>query len=111
MVGQKVLYENHKIDLTKSKKLSHLRLGPFTVTKQITATTYEIQEDKNHDNKRNVHRNQLIEYYPKSETLSPLRTVHYLTLNPPHFMKILQFTLFMTIITLRNCDPNMDTKI
>ena len=71
-IGQKVLFENHKIDLTKSQKLKHLRLGPFTVVEQITATTYKIQEDSNPKHIRNVHRNHLIEYYPKSVTLPPL---------------------------------------
>ena len=39
-IGQKVLYENHKQDLTRSQKLQQRRLGPFTVTKRITNTAY-----------------------------------------------------------------------
>ena len=42
--GQKV-FENHAQDLTRSQKLKQLRVGPFTVTKQITNTTYEIREE------------------------------------------------------------------
>ena len=37
-IGQKVLLENHRRDLTKSQKLQQLRLGPFTITKRITNT-------------------------------------------------------------------------
>ena len=39
-VGQKVLYESHKHDLTQSQKLLQRRVGPFTVTKRITNATY-----------------------------------------------------------------------
>ena len=45
-VGQKVLYEIHRQDLSKSQKLQQRRLGPFTVTKRITNTFYQIQNDK-----------------------------------------------------------------
>ena len=38
-VGQKVLYENHRQDLSRSQKLQQRRLGPFTVTKRVTSTT------------------------------------------------------------------------
>ena len=71
-IGQKVLLENHRKDLSKSEKLQQLRLGPFTVTKRITNTTYQIIEDQNPENLRTVHRNHLIEYFPKEETLPPL---------------------------------------
>ena len=39
-IGQKVLYENHRQGLSKSQKLQQRRLGPFTVTKRVTITTY-----------------------------------------------------------------------
>ena len=71
-IGQKVLLENHRKDLSKSQKLQQLRLGPFTVTKRITNTTYQIKNDQNPENLRTVHRNHLIEYFPKEETLPPL---------------------------------------
>ena len=44
-VGQKVLYENLKQDFTRSQKLQQRRLGPFTVTKRIRNTTYQIPAD------------------------------------------------------------------
>ena len=72
--GQKVFLENHAQDLTKSQKLKQLRIGPFTVTTQITNTTYEIREDANLDNVKTTHRNHLIEYFPKEERLPPLIT-------------------------------------
>ena len=68
-VGQKVLYENHRQDLSKSQKLQQRRLGPFTVTKRITSTTYQIQDDKDPSIPKTVHRNHLVEYYPKEESL------------------------------------------
>ena len=72
--GQKVFLENHAQDLTRSQKLKQLRVGPFTVTKQITNTTYEIREDANPDNVKTTHRNHLIEYFPNEERLPPLIT-------------------------------------
>ena len=68
-IGQKVLYENHKQDLTRSQKLQQRRLGPFTVTKRITNTTYQIQDDKDPTIIKTVHRNHLVEYYPKEGSL------------------------------------------
>ena len=44
--GQKVRYENHRQEMSKSQKLQQRRLGPFTVTKRITSTTYQNQDDK-----------------------------------------------------------------
>ena len=64
-IGQKVLYENHKQDLTRSQKVQQRRPGPFTVTKCITNTTYQIQDDKDPTIIKTVHRNHLVEYYPK----------------------------------------------
>ena len=58
--------------MSRSQKLKQLRVGPITVTKQITNTTYEIQEDANPDNIKVTHRNHLIEYFPKEERLPPL---------------------------------------
>ena len=68
-IGQKVLYENHKQDLTRSRKLQQRRHGPFTVTKRITNTTYQIQDDKDPTVIKTVHRNHLVEYYPKKGSL------------------------------------------
>ena len=68
-VGQKVLYENHKQDLTGSQKFQQRRLGPLTVTKRITNTTYQIQDDKDLTIIKTVHRNHLVEYYRKEGSL------------------------------------------
>ena len=64
-IGQKVLYENHRQDLSKIQKLQQRRFGPFTVTKRVTNTTYQIQDDKDPMILKTVHRNHLVEYYPK----------------------------------------------
>ena len=68
-VGQKVLYETHKQDIIRSQKLQQRRLGPFTVTKRITNTTYQLQHDKDPTIIKTVHRNHLVEYYPKEGSL------------------------------------------
>ena len=71
-IGQKVFYENHRHDLSKSQKLQQRRLGPFTVTKRVTNTTYQVQDDKDPTILRAVNRNHLVKYYPKEETLPPM---------------------------------------
>ena len=48
--GQKFLYENHRQNLSKSQKLQQRRLGPFTVTKRVTNTTYQIRGVHNSQN-------------------------------------------------------------
>ena len=68
-VGQEVLYENHKQDLTGGLKLEQRRLGPFTVIKRITNTTYQIQDDKEPAIIKTVHRIHLVEYHPKEGSL------------------------------------------
>ena len=68
-VGQKVLYENHRQDLSKIQKLPQRRLGPFTVTKRVASTTYQVQDDKDPSMIKTVHRNHLVEYHPKEESL------------------------------------------
>ena len=71
-IGQKVLNENHRQDSSKSQKLQQRRLGTFTVTKRITNTTDQIQDDKDPTKLKTVHRNHLVEYYPKEESLPPV---------------------------------------
>ena len=68
-VGQKVLYENHKQDPTRSQKLQQRRLRPFTVIKRITNPTYQIRDDKDPTVVKTVHRNHPVEYYPKEGSL------------------------------------------
>ena len=54
-VGEKVIYENHRQDLSKSQKLQQRRLSPFTVTKRVTSTTFQIQDDKDPSIIKTVH--------------------------------------------------------
>ena len=68
-IGQKVLYENHKQDLIRSQKLQQRRLGPFTVTRRVTNTTYQIRVDKDPTVIKTVHRNHLFEYDPEEGSL------------------------------------------
>ena len=68
-MGQKVLYENHKQDLTRRQKIQQRTLGPFTVTTRITNTSYQIQDDKDPAVIKTVHRNHLVEYCPKEGSL------------------------------------------
>ena len=75
-IGQKVLMENHSIELGKSKKLKELRSGPYTVVKKITNVNYEIELDNDKRFRNVAHRNHLVEYYPAEETLPDL-TVEY----------------------------------
>ena len=83
--GQKVFLENHARDLTKSQKLKQLRVGPFTVTQQITNTTYEIREGANPDNVKTTHRNHLIDFFSKEERLLPLITNYAVIYRGPDF--------------------------
>ena len=71
-IGQKVHFGNHRQDLSKSQKLHQRRLGPFAVTKRVTNTTHQIQDGKDPTILKTVHRNHLVEYYPKKETLPPM---------------------------------------
>ena len=75
-LGQKILYENHRQDLSKSQKLQQRRLGSFTVTKRITSTTYQIQDDQYPTIVKTVHRNHLVEYFPKEESLPAMIEEH-----------------------------------
>ena len=59
-VGQKVLHENHRQDLSRKQKLQQRRLGLFTVTKRVTSSTYQIQDDKDPSIIKTVHRNHLV---------------------------------------------------
>ena len=68
-MGQKVLYENHKQDFRRSQKLQQRRLGPFTVTKRITNTTYQYTDGKDPTVIKTVQRNNLVENYPKEGSL------------------------------------------
>ena len=82
-IGQKVLYENHRQDLSKSQKLQQRQFGPFTVTKRVTNTTYQIQDDKDPTILETAHRNHLVDYYRKEETL-PLMTEEHVAMDRRH---------------------------
>ena len=68
-IGHKVLYENYKQDLTRSQKRQQRRFEFFTVTKRITDTIYQAQDDKDPTIIKTLHRNHLVEYYPKEGSL------------------------------------------
>ena len=82
-ISQKILYEIHWQDLSKSQKLQQRRLGPFIVTKRVTCTTFEIQDDKNRSIIKTVQRIHLVEYYPKEESL-PARIEEYVLHDQRH---------------------------
>ena len=71
-IGQKYLHENHSQDLSNSQKFQQGRLGPSTVTKRVTNTTYQIEADRDPTVFKTVHRNHLVVYFPKEETLPPI---------------------------------------
>ena len=53
----------------KNQKLQQRRLGPFTVTKRVTSATYQIRDDKDPSITKTKHRNHLVKFYPKEESL------------------------------------------
>ena len=68
-IRQKVLYENHQQEFTRSQKFQQRKLGPITVTKRITNTTYQNQDDRDPTVIKTVHRNHLVENYPREGSL------------------------------------------
>ena len=56
---------------SKAKNFNR-RLGSFSVTKRITNTNYQIQDDKDPSVLKTVHRNHLVGYYPKEKSLPPM---------------------------------------
>ena len=61
-IGQKVFYENPRQDFSKGQKLQQRQLRPFTVTKRVTNTTYQVHDDRDPTILQIVHRNHLVEY-------------------------------------------------
>ena len=82
-IGQKVLHKDRRQDLSRNQKLQQRRVRPFTVTKRVTKTSYQFQDDNDPTMFIIVHRNQLVEYYPKEETLPPM-TEEYVPLDRHH---------------------------
>jgi len=71
-IGRQVLADNYKQATEKSQKLLSRREGPYRVTKQLTATNYEVVLVKDEDVHRIYHRKQIVSYFPKEETIPPL---------------------------------------
>ena len=71
-VGQKVLLENHNVPFGKCQKVCELRSGPYIVTKVITNVNYEIALDADPTRTHVVHRNHLVEYFPRNNELPNL---------------------------------------
>ena len=71
-IGQKILNENFRQDLSKSQKFQQRQLGPFTITEGVANTNYQIQVDKDPTILKTVHWNHLVNYYSKEETLPPM---------------------------------------
>ena len=69
--GTKVLLENKSKPLLKSQKLLNLRSGLYTVIEKITEVTYGIQNDFKNE-KKIVHRNHIVEYFPKEQQMPKL---------------------------------------
>ena len=101
-IGQKVLYEKHKQDFKRSQKLQRRKIGPFSVTKRITNTTSQIQDDKDPTILKTVQRNHLVENYPKEESL-PAMIEEYV---PPDYRKDNFYERFMERRTRDLNNPN-----
>ena len=66
-----MLIENQAKGLLKSKKLLELRSGLYSVTTQIINTTYEFVHNST-EQKKIVHRNHLIEHFPREQEIDKL---------------------------------------
>ena len=71
-VGQKVLLENHNVPFGKSQKLCELQSGPYILTKVITKVSYEIALEAYPTRTEVVHRNHLVEYFPRDNEFPKL---------------------------------------
>ena len=71
-VGTQVLVENNTKPTDRSKKLQTRREGPYLIKEVITPVNYRVQDMGNPSKIRVVHRNLLLPYYPKEETLPHL---------------------------------------
>ena len=71
-VEQKVVSENLINPFGKSQNMCELRSGPYIVTKVITKITYEIAFDADPTRTQVVHRNHLVEYFPRDKELPKL---------------------------------------
>ena len=53
----------------KKPKTTTMTVGSFHCYQRVTSTTYQIQDNKDPSITKTVHRNRLVEYYPKEESL------------------------------------------
>ena len=65
-----VLLTNFKINLGTSEKLNPIKVGLYKIVALVYQVTYRLRDI--HNVQRDVHRNHLIPYYPKSIFLPPL---------------------------------------
>ena len=68
-IGQKYSTKTTNKTLHGAKNFNSEGLGTFTVTKRITNTTYQFQDNKDPTVLKTVHRNNLVDYYPKEGSL------------------------------------------
>ena len=85
--GKKVFLESHALDLMKSQKFKQIQNGPFTVTRRIRITAYEIRDNANLENVGIPRKNKLIECFPKEEQLPLLNTNYTVISNDSVFQK------------------------
>ena len=80
------LLENQSKSLHRFKKLQPIRSGPYTVTKHIANTEYEKQGEEIQQ-KRLVHRHQILECFPKENEIQ-LLTADYTNVHaePDNFL-------------------------
>ena len=76
-IGSKVLLENRSKPLLRSQKLLHLRSGPYTVVEKVTDVNYKIENEATSE-KKIVHCNHIVEYFPK-ENKKPKLVTEYST--------------------------------
>ena len=72
-IGQQVYACDKQVPLGYSRKLKAYRHGPYTITKKLSNVTYKIRNsDDSTEQEIEIHRNNLIPYYPKRGEIPPL---------------------------------------
>ena len=66
-----MLLESRSKPLLKSQKILNLRSGPYTVIEKIMEVAYGIQNHFTNE-KKIVHRNHIVEYFPKEQQMPKL---------------------------------------
>ena len=83
ILAKNVFHEKHQYDPLESQKLKQHRLGALTVTNCATNTRYQIHDGTESRVLKVVHRNHLVEYYCREESL-PLMTEEYVLSDKHH---------------------------